>query len=59
MFGGASAPDFTIESSFAKYWAEDFDVALWAAQKLEDRYLRSITALSLATQCLDGDSETK
>jgi tetratricopeptide (TPR) repeat protein len=52
-FTSVSAPDFTIEGSFAQYGAEDFDGALWAAQKLEDKYLRAISILSLTTACLD------
>jgi hypothetical protein len=53
-YASASAPDFTIEGSFAQYGAEDFDGALWAAQKLEDKYLRAISILSLTTACLDS-----
>jgi tetratricopeptide (TPR) repeat protein len=56
-FTGVSAPDFTIEGSFSQYGAEDFDGALWAAQKLEDRYLKAISILSLTTGCLDDRVE--
>jgi hypothetical protein len=52
LFGGAAAPDFTIENSFARYGAEDFEGALWSAQKLDDKYLKAIAVLSLVDNCL-------
>jgi len=57
-FTSVSASDFTIEGSlegsFTQYGTGDFDGALWAAQKLEDKYIRAISILSLTTGYLVG-----
>jgi hypothetical protein len=53
-FTSFSASDFTIEGSFTQFGAGDFDGALWAVQKLENKYTRAISILSLTTGCLDG-----
>jgi hypothetical protein len=46
-------PGFSLENTFRELGARDFEGALLVANGLDDRYLRAVASLALASKCLE------
>jgi hypothetical protein len=54
-FASTPAPGFDLESTFLKLGADNFDNALWIADKLKERPLKARAMIAVATECLGHD----
>jgi hypothetical protein len=54
-FASTHAPGSDLESTFLRLGAENFDNALWIADKLKERPLKARAIIAVATDCLGHD----
>jgi len=57
FYAAHPAPGFTLETTLGQLAARDFETALGNALALDDKYLRALAVVTLASKCLEGVPE--